>query len=1002
MALIKLIIHPNDESEQLFEIETIRATVGSADDNDIQLNETSISPHHFKIELRENEWFVTDLHSKSGTFVKKEKIEESPVDRGTIFKAGDCYILFDVAENEQQFEEISEAQLPTVTVQERGVEMSGAHPCRNCGRPIPPDTMFCPACGTNQQGAYMPSEYVNPVEHPTSRGAGLMPLVAFIVSLFGPLLIIGWLVGIILGFISLSIIRKRGGHKTDVRRAHAAIYIGIIWFVLIAGGVGWWLYSSQTQRKITRNETKVMEELREIAVAQNYLKLSQKLDRNKNSISEFGFFSDLISNNYGYVDESLAVSPVLFDYTFEIVRADESDFCCIASPNKKGLTGLKTFIIRSDGFVCGQNLKKNESPDASSQLKRIDRTSAVDDKADIIIRELYKISSDALRKNEFEKARIIVKAARDRFPTAEEIKNLDDVEKEYSPFIVEIRARELLNQASNAFSNGQVFRAIQSYQEIIDNYHTFSGIENVNNKLKILRDKHAQESELRASKILETGNNHLIKMEFDNAEAAFRTVINQYKNTSSAISAQKQLSSLGGIKTEQKAKRILQETLSMNVDKDYEKIIAKIENLTRSFGNSSAVSQSLDRLMTLKSHASARVYVDTAAKALENSNISKALLCYHNAAKLAPAYVATFATNYSHALLYGMSNAVVAADFKSAIFYANEFKALNINSQLLTDEKIDHVRFQLAKLSVQRGDYSNAVIAIEGCEDRFASNPEICYIAAKIYFKAGDSARAASLFRNCYTQKVFSAEITSLLVASSAGAAKIEESNLLTDILDDPEWMTIAKDSGIILPGAKIINVTSTWKNACIILCDDVEMTYELLTYSGSEADLFLEKQKARNELDAAMRKLKKTLKASVKRRRNSVIYSRNISEWYDICLDIVTNYPSDSITENAGEIIKSLKRKQKFAAINNDLMYRAAVAEINTKSKLLDYLDSLVSKLERKAPVRNVLNDVKKYLDDQRTVKLDRKALSATSELLKINISIPEINKTFSNLETK
>jgi len=143
-------------------------------------------------------------------------------------------------------------------------------------------------------------------------------------------------------------------------------------------------------------------------------------------------------------------------------------------------------------------------------------------------------------------------------------------------------------------------------------------------------------------------------------------------------------------------------------------------------------------------------------------------------------------------------------------------------------------------------------------------------------------------------------------------------------------------------------------------------------------------------------------LKASVKRRRNSVIYSRNISEWYDICLDIVTNYPSDSITENAGEIIKSLKRKQKFAAINNDLMYRAAVAEINTKSKLLDYLDSLVSKLERKAPVRNVLNDVKKYLDDQRTVKLDRKALSATSELLKINISIPEINKTFSNLETK
>ncbi|RLD12191.1 MAG: hypothetical protein DRI44_01575, partial [Chlamydiae bacterium] len=268
MALVKLIIHPNDENEQLFEIETIRATVGSADDNDIRFNEPTISPHHFKIEFRDDKWFITDLHSKSGTFIKKEKIDEETIERGTIFKAGDCYILFDVAENEQQFDGVSDSQLPTVSFRERGIELSGARPCWNCGRPVPPDTMFCPACGANQQGAYMPSDFVSPVEHPSSQGAGLMPLVAFIVSLFGPLLIIGWLAGIILGFISLSIIRKRGGHKTDIRRAHAAIYIGIAWFVLLAGGFTWWTYSNQTQRKIKHNEAKVMEQLHEIAVAE--------------------------------------------------------------------------------------------------------------------------------------------------------------------------------------------------------------------------------------------------------------------------------------------------------------------------------------------------------------------------------------------------------------------------------------------------------------------------------------------------------------------------------------------------------------------------------------------------------------------------------------------------------------------------------------------------------------------------------------------------------------
>ena len=1002
MSLLKLIIHPNEENEQLFELEALRATVGSKGDNDIQLNEPTISPHHFKIELRDEQWFITDLHSKSGVFVKKDKIDESPIVRGTIFKAGDCYILFDVAETEQEFDDISTAALPAVTVQERGVEMTGMRPCWSCGSPVPPDTMFCPACGANQQGAYMPSQFVNPVEHPTAQGVGLMPLVAFIISLFGPLLIIGWLVGIILGFISLSIIRKRGGHKSDIKRAHAAIYIGIAWFVIIAAAIGWWTYSTQTQRKILRNETKVMEQLREIAVAETFFKLSHKLDRNKNEISEYGLFTDLISNNYGFVEESLAISPILYDYNFEIIRADESDFCCIASPNKKGLTGLRTFIVRNDGFVCGQELNKANPPNAASQLKRIDRTSVVDDKADIIVRALYKISSELLRKKQFNNAQLIVKAARERFPTAEEIQKLDDVEKKYTPFIVEVRSLELLNQASNAFVNGQIFRSIQSYQKIIDHYPTFSKIELVNNNLKLLRDKYAQESELRANKILETGNKHLLKMEFNKAEAAYRTVINSYQNTSSAKDAQIRLASLGDIKNEQRAGEMLQETLSLNVDKDYEKILAEIENLTRSFAKSHAVSQSLDRLKILKSHAQARVHAETAEKALADSNVSKALLCYHNAAKLAPAYVRTFITNYSHALLFGLSNAVVSADYLSALSYAEEFKSLKINPDSLPDEKIDHIRFQLAKLSVQRGDYSNAVIAIEGCEDRFASNPEICYTAAKIYFKAGDSVRAASLFRNCYTQKVFSAEITSLLIASAAGAAQIEESNLVVQISHDQEWLTIAKDSGIVIPGAEKINITSTWQKNCISLCDDVEMTYELLTYSGSEADLFLEKQKARNELDAQMRRLRKTLKASILRKRKIVVAARDISEWYDICLDITTNYPADTITDDAGIIIKTLKRKQKVAAANSELMHRAAIAEINTKNNLLNYLDGLVKKLERKAPVRNVLNDVKKYLDNQRITKMDRQALNATAQLLKIKISIPEIDKIFSNLETK
>jgi len=644
-------------------------------------------------------------------------------------------------------------------------------------------------------------------------------------------------------------------------------------------------------------------------------------------------------------------------------------------------------------------MKKNDIPNSATQLKQIDRKSEVEEKADMIVRDLYKAASAALQAKQFDKAQKIVNAARERFPTAAEIKKLDDVEKEYSPFIVEVRAREYLVQASNAFANGQVFRAIKSYQKIVDKYPTFSEIEFVNNKLKFLKDKYAQETELQAAKILEQGNKALLRMEFDNAESAYRTIINSYQKTAAAKEAREQLASLDGMKSEQKISKAIQEILTYNVDKDYEKIIAGIENLTRSFAGSQTVSQSLTRLNELKNQAKARVYIDTAKKAFAKENIPKALVCYQNAAKLAPAYVEKFVTNYSKALLYGISNSVAATDYKSAIKYAETYKKLKINPQFLPDEKLDNIRFQLAKLCVKRGDYSNAVVAINGCEDRYASNPEICYTAAKIYFNAGDSVQAAILFQNCYTQKVFSSEITSYLLASATAAAQILETNLVALILDDQEWLQIAKDSGISIPAAEKISITSTWQKNCISLCDNVELTYELSTYTGSEADLFLEKQKARNELDAQLRKLRKNLKTSINRKKMIAAAAQNISLWYDIALDISTNYPAENLSDAAKKFIKIFIRKQKIAKANAELCRRAAIAEINTKNRLLDYLDGLVKKLERKAPVRNVLNDVKKYLDDSYTAKLDRKALNATAELVKARISYYEVDKTFSTL---
>lgn len=48
-------------------------TVGRADDNDIKLNDISVSRHHSQFFYRNGRFYIKDLKSKFGTLVKFEK-----------------------------------------------------------------------------------------------------------------------------------------------------------------------------------------------------------------------------------------------------------------------------------------------------------------------------------------------------------------------------------------------------------------------------------------------------------------------------------------------------------------------------------------------------------------------------------------------------------------------------------------------------------------------------------------------------------------------------------------------------------------------------------------------------------------------------------------------------------------------------------------------------------------------------------------------------------------
>ena len=995
MVLVRLIIRPNEDGEQTFEIVAGCVTVGTAADNDICLDAPCVSAHHFKIERRQDTWFLVDLHSKQGTFIRGARVEDSAIDRGTIFAAGDLHILFDVVEQAEEAEAVRADMLPTVGRRQTDLVMGTVAPCWQCHQPVPPGTVFCPACGADQRSAFMPSPFVTPVETAAAPGAGLMPLVAFIMSLLGPLMLgVGWLVGIILGFVAISIIRRRGGHVTDVRRAHMAVYLGFAWFVLLAGLTGWWIYASGTDRMIRGNESAVMDQLRDIAVAETYCRLSFVLDRNSNGVPEFGSLADLVSNRYGHVQDSLAKSPQYRGYTVTMLRADESGFLCAAEPQVHGVTGSRAFTIGADGFIRGDTVA--EKVTAGMELKRIDDKSFIDAHADELVRDIHAVAADALRAKQYMKAQAIVKMTRDRFPTCNEIAQLDIVDKQATPFVVEIRALELLGEASNAFAQGQFLREIEVLQTLRTNYPTYSGIEAVDSRLKERRDKMTQEAEQQAQKLLDAAIAQEVALAFAEAEKGYRTVANQFPETVAGKDAERRIEMLAQRKSDQNATAMLQETFSLDLDKQYQEILSRIEQLTRVSGGVAAVYQAGDRLALLEKQATARVQAAAGRAALASNEPGKALASFERAAELDPAYVQAFVSNYARVLLFGVSNALVASDFRSALDYAEKFQALRIDPQSLPIDQVDRIRLAMAQLALAKGDHSNAVVLIKGIGDRLKDNKKMSFTAGKILGSLGEYEKAAECLTRCLDVADYKREVRPLLIANAACAAQAAESNLCAAIARDPEWATLTRTFAFAIPGVTNAAATSTWQNLCIDLADQIDMSSELLSSSDQ---LFVEKQEARNELNAAMRKLQKMLSTSVKNHKDAVLAAQSAEHWWATSLALSTNYPAASMTDEAKAWILTFTRKQQAAKFSADWLDRADQADRKVKTDIHDYLKRLVAELDQNRPIRNVLSTMKKFYSDQRPTENGRKGLAATADLCGITSDVSRAAADFSHL---
>jgi len=93
--MARISISCNSEPLKVLELAAGTLTIGRAADNNLQLDDKTISKHHARIVTYFNANYVEDLSSTNGTYVNGKKIKKQILQPGDILKLGKHQLRID-------------------------------------------------------------------------------------------------------------------------------------------------------------------------------------------------------------------------------------------------------------------------------------------------------------------------------------------------------------------------------------------------------------------------------------------------------------------------------------------------------------------------------------------------------------------------------------------------------------------------------------------------------------------------------------------------------------------------------------------------------------------------------------------------------------------------------------------------------------------------------------------------------------------------------------------
>jgi hypothetical protein len=108
----KLIIKSGHEAGREIELKEGLNRIGRHAENDIQINEASISSFHCELQVAEIAVAVRDLNSTNGTFINQKQIAKGILQRGDILTLGEIDLATELAEVNISIPEIKFEEAP--------------------------------------------------------------------------------------------------------------------------------------------------------------------------------------------------------------------------------------------------------------------------------------------------------------------------------------------------------------------------------------------------------------------------------------------------------------------------------------------------------------------------------------------------------------------------------------------------------------------------------------------------------------------------------------------------------------------------------------------------------------------------------------------------------------------------------------------------------------------------------------------------------------------------